>query len=76
MFACRFVGLLYEHCYKEMHRQSGVAYDVRQKMSHAKDSAEDPEAQVNAEKRAERDTTFKWTLVMLPFKMFAPVLKG
>jgi hypothetical protein len=58
-----------------MHRQSGVAYDVRQKMSHAKDSAEDPESQ-DAEKWAERDTSFKWTLVMLPFKMFAPVLQG
>jgi len=78
-----FVGLLYEHCYKDLLRRSGNAYDERQKkyderqkLKDAKDSAEDMEVQVNAEKRAERDSSFKWTLVMLPFKMFTPVLQG
>ena len=76
IFACRFVGLLYENCYKDLKMRSDSSLDQRQKLKDSKDSTEDSEARVKAEKNAERDSSFKWTLVMLPFKLFSPVLQS
>ena len=54
-----------------MRRFSDSSFGLRKK---AKDSIEDPEIQA-VENRAERDSSSKWTLVQLPFKIFHPVLQ-
>ena len=74
IFCRRFVGLLYQSCYADMHRISDNAHEQRKKTKDTIDSSEDPDAQA-AEHRASRDASAKWTLVQLPFKMFGPVLQ-
>jgi hypothetical protein len=55
-----------------MQRRSENAFEQRRKAYDARD-AEDSDFRV-AEVRAERDSSAKWTLVQLPFKMFSPIL--
>jgi hypothetical protein len=70
----RFVGLLYQQCYADVCRRSEDAFQQRKKAKGGTDSTDDHEAHA-ADKWAERDSSFKWTLVQLPFKIFKPVLQ-
>jgi hypothetical protein len=71
IFSCRFVGMLYQSCYEDMRARSDNAYEQRKKRKDAPESTEDPDF----DQRAERDSSAKWTLVQLPFKIFSPILQ-
>lgn len=63
--------MLYQSCYEDMHRRSDNAYEQRKKRKDAPESTEDPDF----DQRSERDSSAKWTLVQLPFKIFSPILQ-
>ncbi len=69
------MGLLYQHCYADVCRRSEDAFQHRKKVKGGADLADDAEAHAS-DKRAERVSASKWTLVQLPFKIFAGVLQS